>query len=322
VFCAALVAFYHRIPVGHVEAGLRTGNLFAPWPEEANRVLASRLAALHFAPTDTARQCLLREGIPPRQIFVTGNTVIDALQLAVRKVEETHPDVPGLPPGLLDGGKEQVVLITGHRRENFGEGFESICYAIRELADSFPQVHFVYPVHLNPNVREPVLRILGSAGSARCHSGGSSQRSKPTRRAGGRCDGNIHLLDPPYLSYGLMKRAKLILTDSGGTAGEAPDLGNRSGDAQNDRAAEAVAAGTCGWLAASRRKIVETSALLTNQMVFDQPGARRWLLADHCAFANTWPQARQICRAKQDITADLCWTLSTGAGFLWFETYG
>ena len=162
VLCAALAAFYHRIPVGHVEAGLRTGNMEAPWPEEANRVLASRLASRHFAPTMTSRDNLIKEGVNPSTIFVTGNTVIDALMIAVAKVKANPPEVPGLAPAVLADGKK-MVLITGHRRENFGRGFESICSAIAELASRFPDVNFVYPVHLNPNVREPVMRILGNS---------------------------------------------------------------------------------------------------------------------------------------------------------------
>ena len=165
VFCAALAAFYQRIPVGHVEAGLRTGNLEAPWPEEANRVLTSRLARLHFAPTAESRANLLREGVPDRDIHVTGNTVIDALLLTLEQVRRQPPVIAELPPQLQPGTGEtgpRMVLITGHRRENFGGGFESICQAIAASARAFPDVHFVYPVHLNPNVREPVGRILGS----------------------------------------------------------------------------------------------------------------------------------------------------------------
>jgi len=210
VFCASLAAFYHRIPVGHVEAGLRTGNLHAPWPEEANRVLTTRLAALHFAPTGRARENLLREGIAAGTIYVTGNTVVDALLLAIEKVRATPPAIPELPGFLQSASAFEsgplMVLITGHRRENFGEGFESICKAIAILASLFPQVHFVYPVHLNPNVREPVQRILGTAnGDA----------------------GNIHLIPPQaYLQFvGLMARASVILTDSGGVQEEAPSLG-------------------------------------------------------------------------------------------------
>ena len=203
-FCAALAAFYQRVPVAHVEAGLRTGNLEAPWPEEANRLLTTRLTGLHFPPTETSRQNLLAEGVPADRVFVTGNTVIDALFLAREKVRANPPPLPGLPDGLLADRRTPLVLITGHRRENFGPGFESICRAIAELAGRFPGTGFVYPVHLNPNVREPVRRILGRAEH-----------------------GNVHLIEPlSYLPFvALMDRATLLLTDSGGVQEEAPSLG-------------------------------------------------------------------------------------------------
>jgi UDP-N-acetylglucosamine 2-epimerase (non-hydrolysing) len=216
VFSAAMAAFYHKIPVGHVEAGLRTGNLMSPWPEEANRVLTSRLAALHFAPTETSRQNLLREHVPDEQIIVTGNTVIDALFLALEKIKKSPPHVPGVPDFLqhttfdlrpqTSGFAPRMVLITGHRRENFGGGFENICHAIGTLAQRFSDVHFVYPMHLNPNVREPVQRILGVSTSA---------------------TSNVHLIDPlDYLPFvAMMNRAHIILTDSGGVQEEAPSLG-------------------------------------------------------------------------------------------------
>jgi len=205
VLCAALAAFYHKIPVGHVEAGLRTGNMASPWPEEANRVLTTRLAKWHFAPTETNRKNLLNEGVPDGDIYVTGNTVIDSLCLALEKVKAHPPSITGLPgEGLTWLGDDRMVLITGHRRENFGEGFDNICHAIAELAFRFPKVQFLYPVHLNPNVREPVNRILRK-----------------------RIATNIHLIEPQaYLQFvALMSRADLILTDSGGVQEEAPSLG-------------------------------------------------------------------------------------------------
>ena len=200
-FCAALCAFYHKIPVGHVEAGLRTWNKHSPFPEEINRVLATRLADLHFAPTNTSRDNLVREGVAPDRIFVTGNTVIDALYLALERIKGTPPAIPGLPSETMTNG-HPLVLITGHRRESFGEGFRNICLAIATLAQRFPSVEFVYPVHLNPNVREPVFSLLGNMP-------------------------NIHLIDPlGYLPFvALMNRAKIILTDSGGVQEEAPSLG-------------------------------------------------------------------------------------------------
>ncbi len=215
VFCATLAAFYQNIPVGHVEAGLRTWNMAAPWPEEANRVLTSRLATLHFAPTIGSRDNLRREGIPASRIFVTGNPVIDALKLALREIKRSAPIISGLPEFLQHGSPDAVgsrmVLITGHRRENFGAGFENICKAIAALANHFPQVHFVYPMHLNPGVREPVNRIL---------------RPRTSRSLCGQVS-NIHLIEPlEYLPFvALMDRAHLVLTDSGGVQEEAPAMG-------------------------------------------------------------------------------------------------
>ena len=203
VFCAALSAFYHHIPIAHVEAGLRTFNLNSPWPEEANRVLTSHLADLHYAPTATSRANLLKEGVRDDRIFVTGNTVIDALFIALEKIKATPPDIPGLPQYLMpQGSNDPLVLITGHRRENFGKGFKNICQAIAQLASRFPHVAFVYPVHLNPNVQKPVYDLL----------------------AGYR---NVHLISPlGYLPFvALMDRSTLILTDSGGVQEEAPSLG-------------------------------------------------------------------------------------------------
>lgn len=199
-FCGALVAYYHQIRVGHVEAGLRTDNKFAPYPEEINRRLVSQLADYHFAPTEHAKQALLREGVAESAVFVTGNTVIDTLLWIRDRVYQARPDLPDGLADALDG--RQVVLVTGHRRESFGEGFENICDAIRQIADTFRDVVFVYPVHLNPNVREPVNRILG----------GHDQ---------------IHLIEPlPYAPFvWLMDRATIVLTDSGGVQEEAPSLG-------------------------------------------------------------------------------------------------
>ena len=190
VFTGALAAFYNKIPVAHVEAGLRTNNLYSPWPEEANRTLVSRLAYWHFAPTDVNKNNLLAEGISADRVFVTGNTVIDALMIARRKIERRH-DV------------KTSVLITSHRRENFGVGMTNICLAIKRLAMSFPNVDFIFPVHLNPNVRKPVFDILGQH------------------------ECNVKLIDPQdYLAFvTLMERATIILTDSGGVQEEAPSLG-------------------------------------------------------------------------------------------------
>jgi UDP-N-acetylglucosamine 2-epimerase (non-hydrolysing) len=263
VLCAALAAFYHKIPVGHVEAGLRTGNMQSPWPEEANRVLATRLATLHFAPTETNRENLLQEGVPENQIIVTGNTVIDALFLALEKVRRHPPQIPGLPDFLQPSSLGQqvpplpsrLVLITGHRRENFGDGFENICCAIAKLAGRFPDVHFVYPVHLNPNVREPVQRILGLA--------------SPNVKIQ-----NVHLIEPlSYLPFvALMNRATLILTDSGGVQEEAPSLGKPVLVMRDTtERPEAVTAGTVKLVGTSVEAIyAETARLLTDSAACEQ----------------------------------------------------
>lgn len=251
VFCGALASFYNHIPVGHVEAGLRTGNLYAPWPEEANRVLTTRLARWHFAPTATNRANLLREGVAENDVFVTGNTVIDALFLALDRLKTHSVSVPGLPDNTLGGlGDSRMVLITGHRRENFGLGFENICCAIAELARIFTDTHFVYPVHMNPNVREPVQRILNA-------------NKFP----------NIHLLEPqPYLAFvALMNRAALILTDSGGVQEEAPSLGKPVLVMRDTtERPEAVSAGTVKLVGTETDSIVSAvSRLLLNPSEYE-----------------------------------------------------
>jgi len=201
-FCATLAAFYRRIPVGHVEAGLRTGDLYSPWPEEGNRALITRLARWHFAPTSRAKENLLREGVTDETIIVTGNTSVDAIIAASERVRLSPPEVPGVPQTLLSDDAP-LVLVTGHRRENFGPGLARVCDAIATLARHLPQVHFVYPVHLNPNVNDPVRRILQTE----------------------HLD-NIHLISPlEYLPFvRMMVRATVILTDSGGIQEEAPTL--------------------------------------------------------------------------------------------------
>jgi UDP-N-acetylglucosamine 2-epimerase (non-hydrolysing) len=198
VLAASMAAFYRRLPFVHVEAGLRTGDLLSPWPEEFNRRAAGLTTALHCAPTQQAAANLLREGTPPHTVHVTGNTVIDALLWTVAQ-ERRNDAVWSDKYAML--GNRRVVLITAHRRENFGGGFESICGAIRTLAARFADTEFVYPVHLNPHVREPVWRLLGNRG-------------------------NVHLVEPaPYPEFvWLMDRASLILTDSGGVQEEAPSL--------------------------------------------------------------------------------------------------
>jgi UDP-N-acetylglucosamine 2-epimerase (non-hydrolysing) len=249
VFCGALAAFYQRIPVGHVEAGLRTGNLYSPWPEEANRILTSRLARWHFAPTAVSRQNLLAENVPQETIYVTGNTVIDALFLARQRLRAADLSIEGLPEVLqprTSPGQPRMVLITGHRRENFGAGFESICQAIAELARRYPQVHFVYPVHLNPRVREPVERFLGRLETV-----------------------NVHLVEPlEYLPFiGLMSRADIVLTDSGGVQEEAPSLGKPVLVMRDTtERPEAVEAGTVKLVGTALEKIVDgVSELLDSE---------------------------------------------------------
>jgi UDP-N-acetylglucosamine 2-epimerase (non-hydrolysing) len=202
---ASLAAFYFKIPVGHVEAGLRTNDIYSPWPEEMNRQITSRIASLHFAPTKKAKRNLMHEGIDASKIVVTGNTVIDALMFASKLLKDQSDDeMIFSESGMNIPTGEKIILITGHRRENFGDGLISICNSIVRLSEKFPDVHFIYPVHLNPNIKEPVTRIIGSV-----------------KRK------NIHLIDPlDYLPFiALMGRAYIILTDSGGIQEEAPGLG-------------------------------------------------------------------------------------------------
>ncbi len=202
VMAAAMAAFYHKIAIGHVEAGLRTGNLYSPWPEEANRLLAGCLANQHYAPTPRSRDNLLKENKDQKTVFVTGNTVIDALHEAVKIMDGDEVLKARLAAQFpfLDSAK-RLVLVTGHRRENFGDGFIHICNAIRRVAER-PDVQVVYPMHMNPNVRKPVNEILGGLS-------------------------NVHLIEPlDYLSFlYMMRQSYLIMTDSGGVQEEAPSLG-------------------------------------------------------------------------------------------------
>lgn len=245
-----LASYYQQIPIGHVEAGLRTGNIYSPWPEEANRKIAGALAKLHFAPTEAARNNLLREGLQPESVFVTGNTVLDAL-LLVRGMfdndEKLASSVVSKFAFLRDTAR--LVLITGHRRENFGDGFERICNAIRELSRRFPSDDFVYPVHLNPNVSGPVGRILGDVP-------------------------NIHLVPPQdYLPFVyLMSRSHIILTDSGGIQEEAPSLGKPVLVMRDTtERPEAVEAGTVKLVGTDANTIVDAaSELMTDQQCYDR----------------------------------------------------
>lgn len=242
---ASLAAFYHRVPVGHIEAGLRTGDLYSPWPEEANRTLTGHLATFHFTPTETSRLNLLRENLPEPRIFVTGNTVIDALLWVRDRVlmnADLNAQLAARYP-FLDADKK-LILVTGHRRESFGGGFERICSALAQIARQHPQVQIVYPVHLNPNVSEPVNRILSGIE-------------------------NIVLIEPQeYLPFvWLMNRAWLILTDSGGIQEEAPSLGKPVLVMRDTtERPEAVDAGTVKLVGTDVNKIVaEVSHLLNDE---------------------------------------------------------
>jgi UDP-N-acetylglucosamine 2-epimerase (non-hydrolysing) len=275
-FCGALAAYYNQIPVGHVEAGLRTGDLLSPWPEEGNRVLISRHARLHFAPTTTSQNHLLREAIPNGHIFVTGNPVIDALHFVTDRIQDNPPLIPDLPDHIMHDG-HPLVLITGHRRESFGEGMRSICESILALAQAFPDTHFVYPVHLNPKVREPVHLILGAPGT--------TNSLAP----------NVHLIEP--LSYqpfvALLKRSTLILTDSGGIQEEAPSLGKPVlVMREKTERTEAIEAGTVQLVGTDKETIIlEATRLLTDQAAYDNmahaanpygDGRASMHILDHC----------------------------------------
>lgn len=255
VLATVLAAFYQRIPVGHVEAGMRSWDLMAPWPEEANRVMVAPLIKLHFVPIASNREHLLRENIPERWIYVTGNPVIDALKLTVDKVRQNPPEVPNLASPVMDREGKRLVLITGHRRESFGPGFESICKAIATLADRFKDTNFVYPVHLNPNVQEPVDRILRSNQDG-------EQRE------------NLFLIPPlPYLPFvALLERADIVLTDSGGVQEESACLGKPTLVMRDTtERPEAVASGTVKLVGNQFDSIVDS---VTQLLVHDDVFAR------------------------------------------------
>ena len=248
---AALAAFYQQIPVGHVEAGLRTGNIYSPWPEEMNRLITGRITTHHFSPTPLAKENLLREHVDEKQIIVTGNTVIDALQMVVERLKNDELlanevaakiNQMGYDVQRLDGNR-RMVLITGHRRENFGEGFLNICHAIKHLAEQYKDVDFVYPMHLNPNVRKPVLEILGEKVE------------------------NVFLIEPlDYLPFVyMMQHSTLILTDSGGVQEEAPGLGKPVLVMRDTtERPEAVEAGTVLLVGTNREKIEQGVSMLLN----------------------------------------------------------
>lgn len=256
---SALAAFYQQIPVGHVEAGLRTHNIYSPWPEEMNRQITGRIAAYNFAPTPLSKQNLLAEGIKEESITVTGNTVIDALYMVVDKIKndkaldnklECILKNAGYDVNRLSGGKK-LVLITGHRRENFGEGFIHMCKAIKTLTEKYPDVDFVYPMHLNPNVRKPIHEVFGDKQSS-----------------------NMFFIEPlEYLSFVyLMEKSTIVLTDSGGIQEEAPGLGKPVLVMRDTtERPEALEAGTVKLVGTDYDKIVsEVSMLLDDEKYYDK----------------------------------------------------
>ena len=256
---AALAAFYQQIPVGHVEAGLRTYNIYSPWPEEMNRQMTGRLATYHFAPTALSKQHLLQEGVKEESIVVTGNTVIDALYMVVDKIKQDcslNEELKGILKTVgydvtrLQDGKK-LVLITGHRRENFGDGFISMCQAIKTLSEKYPEVDFVYPMHLNPNVRKPIHEVFGDDLSVL---------------------DNMFFIEPlEYLSFVyLMEKASIVLTDSGGIQEEAPGKPVLVMRDTTERP-EALEAGTVKLVGTDYDRIInEVSTLLENKDYYEK----------------------------------------------------
>ena len=256
---SALAAFYQQIPVGHIEAGLRTHNIYSPWPEEMNRLITGRIATYHFSPTPLSRQNLLAEGIKEEAITVTGNTVIDALYWVVEKIKNNKVLSVELGSFLKTAGYDvnrlndnrRLVLITGHRRENFGDGFIHMCLAIKNLVEKYPQVDFVYPMHLNPNVRKPIHEVFGETTAD-----------------------NMFFIEPlEYLSFVyLMEKSTLVLTDSGGIQEEAPGLGKPVLVMRDTtERPEALEAGTVKLVGTDYDKIVgEVSALLDDPVYYNR----------------------------------------------------
>jgi UDP-N-acetylglucosamine 2-epimerase (non-hydrolysing) len=247
---SSLAAFYQQIPVGHVEAGLRTGDLSSPWPEEGNRRLTSAITALHFSPTAASQQNLLNEGVNAKQVSVTGNTVIDALFMIKNKIENNDKFTESLKSVFPERDEsKKLILITGHRRESFGDGFERICKALAEIAMKYPEIQLLYPMHLNPNVREPVNRILKGIN-------------------------NIFLIEPQdYLPFVyLMAQASIIVTDSGGVQEEAPSLGKPVLVMRDTtERPEAVEAGTVKLVGTNTARIInEVDILLTNKEEYNK----------------------------------------------------
>lgn len=258
---AALAGFYQQIPVAHIEAGLRTHDIYSPWPEEMNRQITGRIATYNFCPTQLSRQNLLKENVADDKITVTGNTVIDALHCVTTKIKNDKALDANLTEALKAKGydttrlakEKRLVLITGHRRENFGDGFLHICHAIQDLAKKFPKVDFVYPMHLNPNVRKPIHQVFGEDLTNL---------------------GNVFFIEPlEYLSFVfLMEKSDIVLTDSGGIQEEAPGLGKPVLVMRNTtERPEAVDAGTVKLVGTDYNAIVEkVSILLTNQEAYNK----------------------------------------------------
>jgi UDP-N-acetylglucosamine 2-epimerase (non-hydrolysing) len=272
---AALAAFYQQIPVAHIEAGLRTHNIYSPWPEEMNRQITSRISVYNLAPTNLSKENLLKEGVDESTITITGNTVIDALYLVLDKIKIDKSLQSEIKVTLLDSGlpsemvedfmsplpnKRKLVLITGHRRENFGDGFINMCNAIKTLSEKYPDVDFVYPMHLNPNVRRPIKEIFGEAAISKNIEDKSSER-------------NIYFIEPlEYLPFVyLMSQSTLVLTDSGGIQEEAPGLGKPVLVMRDTtERPEAVDAGTVKLVGTNYDLIVtETSRLLDDQEYYN-----------------------------------------------------
>ena len=252
----ALASFYEKIPIAHVEAGLRTNNIYSPWPEEMNRQITGRLTTYHFAPTEKSRQNLLNENVQADKIFVTGNTVIDSLYWVLDKIENER----GLKPMILDElnskfegtfnlEDSKIILVTGHRRENFGKGFLNICEALKKIAISYPEVHIIYPVHLNPNVQKPVYDLLAGID-------------------------NVHLIKPlEYLPFVyLMSKSYFVLTDSGGIQEEAPGMGKPVLVMRDTtERPEAVNAGTVRLVGTSQEEIMKwCNVLLDETEIYDR----------------------------------------------------
>lgn len=258
---AALAAFYQQIPVGHVEAGLRTHNIYSPWPEEMNRQLTGRITTYHFSPTPLSRQNLLDEGISEENITVTGNTVIDALHWVIKKINNSTELQQTINATLIQSGydisrltgNKRMILITGHRRENFGEGFIQMCQAIKTLTEKYPEVDFIYPMHLNPNVRKPIHQVFGEKLDSLY---------------------NMFFIEPlEYIEFvTLMERSHIVLTDSGGIQEEAPSLGKPVLVMRDTtERPEAVTAGTVKLVGTDYDAIVESvSSLLDNEKAYLQ----------------------------------------------------